>query len=1105
MSRSVRARGSIIRRSAVDEIRWTDEQARALLADGHVVLSANAGTGKTGTIVGRIAWLIGLEVEPRSDGRPIEPCAAPCRLDEVAAITFTERAACELKDRLRARIMASARAPELRWEVDRMSVGTIHAFCAELLRDHGLRLGIDPAFRVLDEREAALRSHDVVRDSVMCAVHEGGPRIESLLERLGLHPGRQGPGLIGTVSDVVREVRWQIGGPPEIDVRDASADASDADAYALAASLHGLARQAADAWFDWMERENVRDFDSLVLDVRRLLTDPERRSALMSIRRALRVLVIDEFQDTDAAQRDIAFALAGIGEPDPGPVPQLMLVGDPKQSIYGFRGADIAVWNDARRRLRDDAPQLELTRNFRTQPGLIGFINSVASVAIEATGDEVEALDPALRIGYSRLETVRPPGPGQGIDWLDSSVEGGSAEASRAFEARLVRARVAGLLADGRLPDAQAEEGYRAVRASDIAILARTRRGLERVDGALRDARIPTHNAAGLGLAGRPEVLDLVTALRLLVDPADDYHALAFLRSPFVGLRDEVIARFRLDPSRRRSPLLRQAAHQLARVERGEAEWFEAPEHPLIGAVERDALARALAGLEAGHALVDRAPTSELLEEILRRTGYRLHLWLRPGADEALGSIERFVALLDEHRRLPVARFLDVWDRWGDRDPGLPRGPLHGAADTAVTLQTIHTAKGLEWPIVFLLQAGDGFRDRLSDRYVNDPRFGPALMPKQSERGPRGRAIAARALAAERAEEARLLYVALTRARDRLVIAAPDVPRGYMEYLRPALAGATLPHLVIDEPPLPERKRASRARADDPVTGTGRQIEVFPEDATGQLDIFRHAPLEARSSDGRAGESVALRPVVFRVAEPEQGSIDPVSVSLAWLDGLRSAEPPPLARPVARPVLRMITSATELQLRATDRRAWRLRYAHGVEEPWRFAPRTGNETAIPAALRGTLIHGVLERIEAADELSRLLGEAIAGIDEPPGAEELLEPGAPYRIALEAEIERVVTGERWQSYVAGPHHRELAFLVLVGGPPWRTGAIDLYRPGENPCIVDFKTHRIAPDGVEEVAAGYGVQAQVYREAVSTLLGTAPRVLLHFTHPDTVIEA
>jgi ATP-dependent exoDNAse (exonuclease V) beta subunit len=243
---------------------------------------------------------------------------------------------------------------------------------------------------------------------------------------------------------------------------------------------------------------------------------------------------------------------------------------------------------------------------------------------------------------------------------------------------------------------------------------------------------------------------------------------------------------------------------------------------------------------------------------------------------------------------------------------------------------------------------------------------------------------------------------------------------------------------------------------------------------------------------------------VYRAADPEQKSIEPVPVSLAWLDGLRAGEAPALVRPVDRPELRPITSATELQLRATDRGAWELRYVHGVEEAWRFAPRTDADPAIPAALRGILIHGVLERIRATEELSRLLAETIAGIDAPPGVEELLVAEAPYRVALEAEIERVVTGERWLAYVAEPHHRELTFLVLAGGRPWREGAIDLYRPGESPCIVDFKTHRVGAPATRDVAAAYDIQAGVYRDAVTALVGTAPRVLLHFTYSDTVVE-
>lgn len=1111
------------------EIRWTDEQARVLLETGNVLLSANAGTGKTATIVGKLAWLLGLDVGCRADGRPVRGCSDPCGLEEIAAITFTEKAACELKERLRATIEASDRAGELRWELDRAAVGTIHGFCAGLLRDHALRLGIDPTFRVLDERESTLRLQEIIRGEVMDAVGRDDGDVERLLERYGLYGSQYSQGLIGAVSAVVREVRWHreryeawlttaaagtpAGAAPRVldleklagiasdRLGGAAGHATDAEALQLAGALYNLARRVVHAWLDWMEDENVRDFDSLILDVRRLLTQPAHRPALESIRTSLRILVIDEFQDTDAAQRDIAFALAGLDDPGAPDLPQLLLVGDPKQSIYGFRGADVGVWNEVRRRMRASGSALALTENFRTQPGLIDFVNRACAAAIETAGEALEPLDPDLCIPYSPLTAFRPAGAGQGLDWLDCSVDGPVAD-ERELEARLVASRVRGLLAAGRVADPRAPDGQRPVRRSDIAILARTRKALERVGQTLQEAGVPVYNAASLGLADRQEVLDLVTVLRLLADPRDDYHACAFLRSPFVGLRDEVIARFRLDPDQPGGGLLRQAAAWLRRVEAGEATWFEAPEHRGVAAIEREALSRALAALEEGQALVDRADASELLEEVTRRTGYRLHLLLRPGAEEALAAMERFMALLDEYRGLPLGTFLDLWDRWGEQDLGIPQAPLYSAADDVVTLQTIHTAKGLEWPVVILVGAGDRDRDRLSDTYLTDPELGPVLMPGKSERGPRAERIAARALAAERAEEGRLLYVALTRARDRLILAAPDVERGYMEFMAGMLREATLPHLVPDEPPRPPR-RPLRARADDPVTRTGSQIEVFSDEDGGQLDIFRHGPPPAAEGD-EAEADLPIHPVVYRSPDPEQATIQRIPVALDWVEGLITAELPELARPVVVSRERILTSATELQMREADPGAWRLRYVHGVEETWRFAPGESRADAIPAALRGTLIHGVLERIEAVEELSRLLGETIASVDAPPGVEELLEPGMPYRRALEDEIERVVTGDRWGWYVEGTHFRELPFLVLTGDRPWMTGALDLYRPGHDPWIIDFKTHRIAAEDAPRTASDYEVQATVYRDAASALSGRTPRVLLHFTHPDVAVE-
>ncbi|MFW6039799.1 MAG: UvrD-helicase domain-containing protein, partial [Gemmatimonadota bacterium] len=1047
------------------DFRWTAEQLRVLLARDHALLSANAGTGKTETVIGKIGWLLGLDVGPGPDGAPVPRCPNPCRLDEIAAITFTERAACELKEGLRERIEASGRAADLRWEIDRASVGTIHGFCAGLLRDHALRLGIDPTFRILDERESVLRLHEIIREEVMEAVRGGDPGVDRLLERFGLHAVQYASGLVGVVESVVREVRWHreryepwLGAPP--DGRDGvrldrarlaklaerelggALPPEDVESLALADTLYDLARRSVGTWLAWLEEENVRDYDSLILDVRRLLARPEHRPALESIRRGLRILIIDEFQDTDGAQRDIAFALAGLDGPGASGAdgaPRLLLVGDPKQSIYRFRGADLRVWNEVRERLCGDGEPLRLTRNFRTQPGVVDFVNRAASSAIESSGEALEPLDPGLRIPYSPLAAHRSAGAGQGVDWLDCSVDGRASDRHR-LEARLVVSRIRALLADGRVPAEGTAEGDRAVRRSDIAVLCRTRRGLEAVDRALREAEIAAYNAAGLGLADRQEVLDLVTVLRLLVDTRDDYHGAAYLRSPFVGLRDEVVARIRLDRASGGGSLLRQARRYLRRVARGEAEWFAAPEHPEIAAVEREALARGLSVLEEGRELVDRVDAAQLLEEVVRRTGYRLHLLLRPGAPESLAAIERFTGLLDEYRRLPVGSFLDLWDRWGERDLGLPQAPLHSAADDVVTLQTIHTAKGLEWPIVFLLRAGDGEWDRLGNSYLADPGLGPALMSGKSDRGPRQQRIAARETAAERAEEARLLYVALTRARDRLVVSAPDVETGYMEHLRPAFGEAVSPHAVGEGAPAGVRRPRSRASADDPATGTGGQLEAFGDDDSGQLDIFRHAS----PAGGAADPDGELRTVVYREPDPEQGTIEPVRVALSWLDGLVHGELSTLAESVRAPARRRITSATELRLREADEAAWRLRYLHGVEEAWRFAPRPDDTAEIPASLRGTLIHGVLERIEAVEELSRLLNETLADVDAPPGAEELLEPGMPYRRALEAEIERVVTGDEWKWYVRGEHYRELRFLVLAGRP-WRAGAIDLYRP------------------------------------------------------------
>ena len=1166
------------------EMRWTDEQVDAITASGNVLLAASAGTGKTTTIVGKVMWMLGLDVGVRaSTGEPVPPCPSPCALEEVAAITFTEKAAYDLKGKLRREIECSERADQFRWEVDRASVGTIHGFCGELLREHALRLGIDPTFRVLDERETQLRQDELLRDVIFRAVQEREPETVALVKKHGLYRMGQRRGVIDVVREVMHDIRWRAHryeawtrmeepsgdgseGTRVLDRDKLSSLAAEAGLWAPevvldgcdsnedersireAAALYRLARAGLRDWLRWLEEENVRDFDSLILDARRLLTRPETRTALESMRSRFRILIIDEFQDTDGAQRDIAFAVAGQYEPAEGG-PQLLLVGDPKQSIYGFRGADITVWNEVREALCPNGYPMALTHNFRSEPTVVDFVNRVCGTAMDERAEAVAAESPRSKVSYQALVANRPETVAGGLEWLAADSEGKVAERLEA-EGKLIGSRIRQLVGTVTVFDPDEDE-YRTCRYGDIAVLARKKKILTGIESGLREYGVPYFNSVTGGLADRREVMDLVTVLRLIDNPRDDLRAFAFLRSPFVGLRDEVLARIRLDPSSGKKTYLRQADAYLTAVTDGSTDWFEAPESVLISEVERTALRTGLTAINEAQALVDRAEPSELLEGVLEATGYRLHLLLGEGAEEALANIERFLALLEDYRHLPVSRILDLWDLWGDQDLGIPQARLSSKDDNVVTLSTIHTAKGLEWPVVVLA----GTRDRLlgaSDRFWSDPRFGPVFLPNKRERGPRSAKLHARANLEAEAEEARLLYVAATRARDRLVVAGPTDGNlvGYAAWLGSDLDGA------LEEAEAAARLEAATgddtgngrpdpsAHAHHEATGTGRQMDAFGgdhPDGKGQLDMFT-APVPAPAVSPEPGSDTAPAPVlpcgelvIYRRLSPIQGNLAQVPVALWWLSGITSGEAPPLVRPISAPSRSFLSSATELMMRENEPERWAAQYLHGVEGVDRFAP-SARGVDVPAHVRGTLIHGVLEKIREAEELSRILNEAIGGIDAPE-LEDVLSAGSGYREALEREIEQVVSSPLWRWYVEADHHRELPFMRLAGDRNWIHGAFDLYRPpapdaglvyaaaepdlglegevgdlaadperDQSTWIIDFKTHRIEENAIPETARAYRVQADVYMDAVRALLEPTDsvRLALHFTRPNRAIE-
>ena len=1050
-------------------MRWTGEQARAITGDRHTLLMANAGTGKTTTIVGKILWLLGLPAGEDPAGRPLPSCPRPCTLREIAAITFTEKAAIDLKRKLREALEDSDAGKRLLWQLEEASIGTIHAFCGRLLREQALRLGIDPGFRVLDENEALAAQRECIHDLLLERLDAGDERVELLLETSTMSGARRAEGLVEKVRCALRELRWHPDRRQEWLASSARARrrADDGQASAEAARLTDallqLASEALERWREHLQRENARDFDALVLDVHARLCSERGAAARAGIRRRLRVLIIDEFQDTDSAQWEIALAI-GQGKG----APQLFLVGDPKQSIYRFRGADVSVWNAAVRWVRAHGQLRELTRNFRCAPPIIEFANAAAGHAIAETAARLQKEGSDSVVPYVHLQVGVEGAPAAPIDWLVPA-EGKNAQQQRDSQGRLIARRIRRLVQAGT-PVRDPDRGeLRPCHLGDIAVLYRGRTGLEAIEGALADAEIPYWLATTPRLADRVEVRDLLNVLRLLDCPSDDLLALGFLRSPFVALRDEVIAAIRLRHPR--APLL-----QAARQALGEP-WPPAPE-PLerLEALEREALRAALDALAELRALAGRLAPHELIEELLERTGYLDHLLLADHAEDRIANVHSLIRFCEGYRDLDPATFLEVWDRWSEEDLGIPQAPLYSRHDRVVTLSTVHTAKGLEWPIVFFVDLSRKKRDGESG-LLGDRVRGPVVVRRKDDRGPVEKEVAERDRAEAEAEEARLLYVALTRARDRLVVVPSSTNKAqYGEWLE---AGKSALEKSADERKI--RRLHDTAEAPGEEDRTAEPPALQPPAGAAEARALQQ-PVPGLAARRRRRERLLW--LLERVHE------------LVWL-------PPPAAvAPLPSPPPRRLVSATELMLRARDADAWRRRFVHGVEAPWEFARRGRDAEGLSPLVRGTLIHKVLERHREDAELAALLEEALGGIDDPELSATLAQDDT-WREELAREIDRVVSSPEWRSYVEGEHYRELRFLHLRGAAEWRQGAFDLYRPDRPVArLIDFKTHEIGPQEAARVAAEYTIQAYVYRQAAE--IRGPVSVALHFTHANTVVE-
>jgi ATP-dependent helicase/nuclease subunit A len=472
-------------------------------------------------------------------------------------------------------------------------------------------------------------------------------------------------------------------------------------------------------------------------------------------------VLVDEFQDTSRAQWDLVEQLIrswseGLGASADALPPSIFIVGDRKQAIYGFRDAEVALLDEAARFIATLRPALNggvgsrraLSVSFRSAPPLLGFVNDVFG-AIE--GDQAGR---PYAFGYGELDRfpLPPDVPEPGARSLEpeESPLGIVVGTTVRFAAEAVADEIVRLL-DGTTVRDKVTGVVRAAQPADIAILFRSRESHREFEAALERRGVPTYVYKGLGFFEADEIQDAVAALRYLADPTSNLRAAAFLRSRLVRLSDEAIMRL--------APNLADAIVDEAPQGPGHAETGLATEDRIVLAQVRDLVRRWLQ-------LVDRMTPAELLDTVLAETAYGLEIRgpRRLQARENLKKLRGLIRRIQNRGYATLARIADHFERLAVGDES------NAAIDAvdAVSLMTVHAAKGLEFPIVFVVNIGrgtGGVRAPIRITTSSDGAPAVAIADFQSEADEE-------AQAREREEAKRLLYVALTRARDRLYFSA---------------------------------------------------------------------------------------------------------------------------------------------------------------------------------------------------------------------------------------------------------------------------------------------------------------------------------------------
>jgi ATP-dependent exoDNAse (exonuclease V) beta subunit len=1003
-------------------------------------------------------------------------CDRGLDVDSILVITYTRRAAGELRTRIRAAFAERGRH-DLARELDGAWISTIHGFCARLLKAYPLAAGLDPRFRELDEAQGAVLRSEAFGEALAEFCSGGDPQRLELLATYGSGGLRRMlTSVYETLRAAGRELDLEVAPRPELGERveelracatslARDPDATDAQVQAATGLLELLDRDRrpdrlmsladykarGDRAAGYREalaaveqaaldeaaardrallqelltlfaaryaaakaRESALDFEDLQLCARDLLrAQPELREREQA---RFRSILVDEFQDTNRLQTEIVDLLRT-------PETELFFVGDEFQSIYGFRHADVEVFRERRDAVEEP---LSLTLNYRSRPEVLAAVNELFGAHFGGEFQELAAAaefpDPVFGHPVELLVTDKESYKDSGVHW-------------RRGEARAVARRVRELVDSG------------AATPGEIVLLFAAGTDAEWYEDELRRAGLPTYRATGKGYFGQQQVVDLLAYLRLLQNRYDDAALLAVLASPFVGVSNDALFLLRRVASRR--PLFSGLEHALP---------------PGLG--ERDErLMRAFR--QRYDRLVEAMPRlslERLCEQIVSEHDYDLAVLAQWDGRRRYANMRKLARLARSYEELRgpdvegFVRFVAEQEAVGARE--LEAVAEEEGAD-AVRLLTIHAAKGLEFKVVIVADAG---RDRVPPSpdeilALPDGRFGFRVAdPVTAKR--RGafdyEAVKEARQEAERAERLRLYYVAMTRAKERLIVSG-SVDLG-----------------AEREVPTPIAWVLDRLEADEELTGAGdTPLELVRGDARLLVRLDRH-----RSE----------QPVVVEVEEaPEEEGQLALFAALEEVPALPAApELPPLLALPEPPLLRVRRlSFTALSMFEQCAYKYFARYGLGMSErPVEVEEAVAGERS--GTEIGSAVHALLEQLDlGAPQVPELEDELVRGF-----VAAYCESDLARRIAALSGVEK-------ERHFTFEHDG-----VLVHG------FLDVFHLADDRALVlDYKTNALGEAAPEEIVEeDYRLQRLVYALACFRAGAETVEVVYHFLErPDAPVEA